>query len=442
MKKWTIRGLVAAVIVAAGIAAYGQAVSPVPPVPDAARVAQYSVTSPTSTFNVPFPVYGDCSDLIVNVAGIGASLGPDYSCASASGRALTAIPRPITDLQVTLTNPVSSGTVTIQSLFRPRLTVVPTAPGISRNEFNRVIGSIYSALRDLYQLLQSTTQQPLLYGIWAQTVPYPPNAVVSYNNAIWQATQANVAEAPLVGSPYWMQLTVSPYNYTFNNFQLPSQQTPIAAASVVDLGTIPSHFALIQGAGVQIASFGSSCSSGLPLYWMTFANADTLLNSPSLLLPNGVSNINTQPGDTAVAQCLNAGNWQVISYTPVAGSFISGQVEAFDLASCPTGWQVADGTNGTADLRGVAIRGLDLGKGLDTVRALGSYQADQLQNHTHSGVQSGQGATAYGTGAYPYANPSYNGTTGGVVTTGTGIVAQAGSETRMKNVALLYCQKL
>lgn len=37
------------------------------------------------------------------------------------------------------------------------------------------------------------------------------------------------------------------------------------------------------------------------------------------------------------------------------------------------------------DLRGVAIRGLDSGKGYDSGRAFGSYQADDFGSHTHGG---------------------------------------------------------
>lgn len=58
-----------------------------------------------------------------------------------------------------------------------------------------------------------------------------------------------------------------------------------------------------------------------------------------------------------------------------------GAIMAFFGASCPSGWNTADGTGdekktdgtlGTLDLRGEFIRGLDNGRGLDTGRTLGS----------------------------------------------------------------------
>lgn len=53
---------------------------------------------------------------------------------------------------------------------------------------------------------------------------------------------------------------------------------------------------------------------------------------------------------------------------------------AFNLSSCPSGWITADGTNGTPDLRGEFIRGLDSGRGVDSGRTLGSSQGQGVQS--------------------------------------------------------------
>jgi len=57
----------------------------------------------------------------------------------------------------------------------------------------------------------------------------------------------------------------------------------------------------------------------------------------------------------------------------------SGAIMAFNLAACPDGWIVANGSAGTPDLRGAFIRG-DLGEqnGRDVTRDLGSYQEDEF----------------------------------------------------------------
>lgn len=51
-----------------------------------------------------------------------------------------------------------------------------------------------------------------------------------------------------------------------------------------------------------------------------------------------------------------------------------GAVMAFNLASCPNGWTIADGAGGRPDLRGEFIRGLDSGRMVDTGRTLKSLQ--------------------------------------------------------------------
>lgn len=79
------------------------------------------------------------------------------------------------------------------------------------------------------------------------------------------------------------------------------------------------------------------------------------------------------------------------------------------------------------DLRGEFIRGLDLGRGVDTGRLLGSSQADDFKAHTHS-VNFKSDNTA---GTVSVESNSGLGTAGTAATTSTG-----GTETRPRNIAL------
>ena len=80
------------------------------------------------------------------------------------------------------------------------------------------------------------------------------------------------------------------------------------------------------------------------------------------------------------------------------------------------------------DLRGVFVRGVDAGRGLDSGRALGSLQTDEFRSHTH-GVRADNGGWNTNT------NNVVSGTDRGWVYTAQ-TIASGGAETRPINVAL------
>jgi microcystin-dependent protein len=116
------------------------------------------------------------------------------------------------------------------------------------------------------------------------------------------------------------------------------------------------------------------------------------------------------------------------------------------LAICPFG--VGDGstTFNVPDLRGRTARGWDNGAGVDVNRVYGSYQADAYASHNHGvtdpghfhsmGVTTG---TAYTAGGVFSAIAGSTNT--GSKTTGISINNSGGTETVMKNLALLPCIK-
>lgn len=92
------------------------------------------------------------------------------------------------------------------------------------------------------------------------------------------------------------------------------------------------------------------------------------------------------------------------------------------------------------DLRGEFLRGWDNGRGIDTGRAVKTLQAEDLKSHTH-GPSSGQ--AGFMSNTYPSAvgfggtGAGYIGTQYQMTTTG----ATGGTETRPRNVSVLYCIK-
>lgn len=143
----------------------------------------------------------------------------------------------------------------------------------------------------------------------------------------------------------------------------------------------------------------------------------------------------------------------------------AGAVMAFAMNSAPTGWIECSGnavsrttyadlfaaigtTFGAGDssttfnlpnLRGEFIRGWDNGRGVDATRTFGSAQDDQIQEHTHT--------IAYRDHAPPFGgNPITIGDLAGGANrtkeTNNGETGDFGSETRPRNIALLYCIKI
>ena len=112
----------------------------------------------------------------------------------------------------------------------------------------------------------------------------------------------------------------------------------------------------------------------------------------------------------------------------------TGTIQAFNLATCPSGWIPADGTNGTPDLRGYFIRGLNTSAtGVDPNRTLDSIQSDAFKSHSHSLSGFVARSFSFGSGS---SNDIWDKDSSAVTTSIVG-----DTETRPKNIALLYCQK-
>lgn len=101
------------------------------------------------------------------------------------------------------------------------------------------------------------------------------------------------------------------------------------------------------------------------------------------------------------------------------------------------------------DLRGVYIRGADLGRGLDPDRQIGSYQEDAMQRMTGSVGIFNNYAAFLGTPEGPFYKEEYGPQIGIKATSSTdkwievkydtSLQARTADETRVKNVALVPC---
>jgi phage-related tail fiber protein len=155
------------------------------------------------------------------------------------------------------------------------------------------------------------------------------------------------------------------------------------------------------------------------------------------------------------------------SAVPPTWLFANGQevsrteyAELFALFGSPASSGNGVTTFNVPDLRGEFIRGWDGGRGVDGGRTFGSAQNGQMQSHFHgTGAFNSEGNDDWlailksgWTGTYNgrllagnyngNIQGSVNGGTGGTVFTGTTPeVLNSQSETRPRNVALMYCIK-
>ena len=119
-------------------------------------------------------------------------------------------------------------------------------------------------------------------------------------------------------------------------------------------------------------------------------------------------------------------------YLKCNGAAVSRATYAALFAAIGTTYGSGDGstTFNLPELRGEFIRGWDDGRGVDAARTIGSAQADELEAHTHSTTATG-GGQGHG-GNLPLTVEYGSSTTG----------STGGSETRPRNVALMYCIKV
>jgi len=125
-------------------------------------------------------------------------------------------------------------------------------------------------------------------------------------------------------------------------------------------------------------------------------------------------------------------------YLKCNGAAVGRTTYAALFAAIGTTWGVGDGstTFNLPDLRGEFVRGWDDGKGTDSGRTFASAQAGAIESHTHTiklgaDNQIGHDASVEGDRTID---------TSGSATAGY-VQATGGTETRPRNIALLYCIK-
>ena len=180
---------------------------------------------------------------------------------------------------------------------------------------------------------------------------------------------------------------------------------------------------------------------------------------------NGVSVATDAEVSSAIASTISAGTIITFAsataptgYLKANGALVSRTVYSALFAAIGTTFGAGDGSTTFAlpDLRGEFIRGWDNERGVDTNRVFGSNQGDAYLNHSHTASTANDGAHSHDVfqsgGVAPSAisfastrigTPSnVSPVSGGHTHTVTVAASTTGAtETRPKNIALLYCIK-
>jgi hypothetical protein len=285
-----------------------------------------------------------------------------------------------------------------------------------------------------------------------------PSAVNDSARATMAAIAAWLRDATVAtggaGNAYTTTYTQAMRSWSPGYFSFVPNRTNTGAATISRDGLAPkplrsnSGVALgvnqLQVGAIYIASYNAGADEVLLTGKFGLSSTDFPPQAAQTVKAN-ISGITAPPADTTLTAFFGSAPSASVPASAIIG--LSGQVAAFNLSSCPTGWNVADGSSGSPDLRGVVVRGLDSGRGLDPSRTLASFQADTFGSHTHSINDPGHNhsyasplsqTTLTGTAAVALFTGSTAATTGST-TTGITINNNGGSETRGKNVALLYC---
>lgn len=178
-----------------------------------------------------------------------------------------------------------------------------------------------------------------------------------------------------------------------------------------------------------------------------------------------VATLETEMGDGSGV--TNAAAWRTA--IQVSSILPSGMVVPFAMSAVPSGWLECDGTavsrttyaslfaaigvtygvgDGSTtfnlpDLRGEFLRGWDHGRGVDSGRGIATKQEDALQGHRHGPAPSSTGywTTNSGSGLSGGGTSGESGSTGDPVTDTVNGTPRTASETRPRNIAMMFCIK-
>jgi microcystin-dependent protein len=227
-------------------------------------------------------------------------------------------------------------------------------------------------------------------------------------------------------------LNVTPISAGIVTISLPSSLTgPISVAGTVTATKFSGDGSGLTGvtavgSGVVLQNNGSPVGAAATLNFSTGLTVSTV--------SAGIATISTISSEIVGSVISVAYSTAPTGYLKANGAAISRSTYSTLFTAIGTTFGVGDGstTFNVPDLRGEFVRGWDDSRGVDSGRGFGSFQADDFKSHTHTV------AIAISR------NPAIQNTAGGSTLGGSGSITSSsvgGTETRPRNIALLYCIK-
>jgi len=259
----------------------------------------------------------------------------------------------------------------------------------------------------------------------ATPITYNSGNILTDNSVSITTANGDQAEAVYLGGGVWRIL-----NYR-------SAKGPLAFSSGVAGGTAtaitlsqtsPSNFALSQGVRLTFIAANASAAGGTTLQIGSGPATTVEKLTASGLAPLTAGDI---VNGQAVDVWYDGTYWELLSQSAIPAH----QLDFFNLTSCPAGWHIADGTNGTMNALGRFPRAYDPNGTVDpTGTSVGNPEADQVGPLTiHGPLNNGSFAYAGGGGV----QPSITGNNSETLT-----CVNCGTETRPRAAVALLCEHL
>ena len=227
----------------------------------------------------------------------------------------------------------------------------------------------------------------------------------------------------------------------------------LADLAVLDSGAITDQTAKTVPLGADSVLVYSAADNALRKSTLAQVGANMTLAARDIQVSGAVTGTASFDGSaninivTTAAQTVPAGSvfnfaasTAPTGYLECNGNAVSRTTYAALFAVTSTTFGVGDGstTFNLPDLRGEFVRGWDNGRGVDASRAFGSAQSDEFESHRHAWTgttfangENGDGYITVGSDVTP---PTQSGAGSLMDLTGS-------TETRPRNIALLYCIK-